>query len=444
MAMSDQFDPLGSSSPLIVYIDYKSPYAYLAVAPTYAMGRDLGIEIDWRPFTLDITSYLGSARLDISGKVAESQRSAGQWTKVKNAYHDVRRYGSLRNAIVRGTTKIWDSSLAGLAMLWAKEQGPTILRDYMAIIYERFWKRELDIEDRAVIEGVLKESGARLDGFREYAEGVGRDFYARIQREAFDAGIFGVPTYVVGREIFFGREHLPRIRWMLSGRSGEPPDIAYDDPSIENARPLQPRPKQLTVAIDFKSLQSYLAIEPTCSMADELGVEINWQPIVITSSRARIAAVPTATEDRATRHRRIRADYLDHDALRYAADRGLAIDRIDHSVDSTPAAIGLLWVQRNGPSKAQTYVTRMMHGYWREHVRIDDTTSIASVLDASGLSTRGYEDFVRSEGRTEFVRVETELSGRGAFEVPTYLTDDDLFLGRQHMPLIRKLLSGAK
>ena len=179
-------------------------------------------------------------------------------------------------------------------------------------------------------------------------------------------------------------------------------------------------------------------------MADELGVEINWQPIVITSSRARIAAVPTATEDRATRHRRIRADYLDHDALRYAADRGLAIDRIDHSVDSTPAAIGLLWVQRNGPSKAQTYVTRMMHGYWREHVRIDDTTSIASVLDASGLSTRGYEDFVRSEGRTEFVRVETELSGRGAFEVPTYLTDDDLFLGRQHMPLIRKLLSGAK
>ena len=32
---SQPFDPLASSSPLIVYIDYKSPYAYLAIAPTY-------------------------------------------------------------------------------------------------------------------------------------------------------------------------------------------------------------------------------------------------------------------------------------------------------------------------------------------------------------------------------------------------------------------------
>ena len=58
------FDPIASSAPLIVYIDYKSPYAYLAVAPTCAMADELGIEIDWRPFTLDIPSYLGSARLN--------------------------------------------------------------------------------------------------------------------------------------------------------------------------------------------------------------------------------------------------------------------------------------------------------------------------------------------------------------------------------------------
>ena len=57
------FDPLASHAPLIVYVDHKSPYAYLAVEPTYALGEELGIEIDWRPLTLDIPSYLGSARL---------------------------------------------------------------------------------------------------------------------------------------------------------------------------------------------------------------------------------------------------------------------------------------------------------------------------------------------------------------------------------------------
>jgi len=84
------FDPLASTAPLIVYIDYKSPYAYLAKDPTYAIADELGVEIDWRPFTLDIPSYLGSARLDSEGRVVESKRSTSQWAMVKYAYRDAR------------------------------------------------------------------------------------------------------------------------------------------------------------------------------------------------------------------------------------------------------------------------------------------------------------------------------------------------------------------
>ena len=79
---SGRFDPLASPAPLIVYIDYKSPYAYLAKDPTYAIEDQLGVEIDWRPLTLDIPSYLGSARLDERGGVVESRRTAGQWSRV--------------------------------------------------------------------------------------------------------------------------------------------------------------------------------------------------------------------------------------------------------------------------------------------------------------------------------------------------------------------------
>ena len=35
------FDPLGSDDPLIVYIDYKSPYAFIAKDPTYAIEDQL-------------------------------------------------------------------------------------------------------------------------------------------------------------------------------------------------------------------------------------------------------------------------------------------------------------------------------------------------------------------------------------------------------------------
>jgi 2-hydroxychromene-2-carboxylate isomerase len=221
------FDPLRSEHPLILYIDFKSPYAYLAKDPAYAIEDEFGIEIDWRPLTLDIPSYLGSARLGADGRVVESNRTPQQWNGVKYAYRDARRYASLRGLTLRGTTKIWDSSLAGIGMQWAKQQGRGVLRGYIDRVYDRFWKRELDIEDPGVIEGVLAESGADLGGFVAYRTGEGRESNDRIQRQIFEAGVFGVPSFIVDGELFFGREHLPRVRWLLSGKRGAPPDIAY-------------------------------------------------------------------------------------------------------------------------------------------------------------------------------------------------------------------------
>ena len=66
-----------------VYIDYKSPYAYLAKDPAYALARDFGVTLDWLPYSLDIPGFLGSARLDANGQVIEENRNAHQWRRVK-------------------------------------------------------------------------------------------------------------------------------------------------------------------------------------------------------------------------------------------------------------------------------------------------------------------------------------------------------------------------
>ena len=214
--------------PLKVYIDYKSPYAYLAKDPTYQLEVEFGIEIDWYPLTLNIGSYLGTARKDDSGKVVENNRSPVQWRAVKYAYQDARRYAQLRGLTLKGTQKIWDSSLAGIGLLWAKQQGRTILKNYTDNIYEPFWKRELDIEDPAVIVAVLQGAGAETDGFPAYLKGTGRRHHDALQDEILDQGYYGVPTYVLDDTVYFGREHLPRVRWHLAGCPGDRPDVAYN------------------------------------------------------------------------------------------------------------------------------------------------------------------------------------------------------------------------
>ena len=71
--VKNAIEPFKSDAPLIIYIDLKSPYAYLSIEPTRKMLKDLGIEADWRPFVLDIPSYLGSAKLGKGGKKVAKQ-----------------------------------------------------------------------------------------------------------------------------------------------------------------------------------------------------------------------------------------------------------------------------------------------------------------------------------------------------------------------------------
>lgn len=204
---------------VIVYTDFKSPYAYLAQAEIYRFADANGISLDWRPYTLDIPSYLGSAELDAEGNVVSGERDPHQWRKVRYAYMDCRRQAKARGLEIRGTRKIWDSSLASIGLLWAKRQGEAALRAYADLTFERFWRRELDIEDPAVVTATLAEAGVEVEGFADYLSGEGRAEHDTIRAEAEAAGVFGVPTLIVDGEPYWGREHLPDIQERL--RIGE-------------------------------------------------------------------------------------------------------------------------------------------------------------------------------------------------------------------------------
>ena len=200
---------------LRLYIDYKSPYAYLAKDQAYELERDTGVAIDWLPYTLDIPAYLGSARVDGGHNVLEESRNAHQWRRVKYSYMDCRREANRRGLVIRGTQKIFDSSLANAAMLWAKRHGA--FRRYNDLVYERFWKRELDIESPAVLAAVMSEIGAPTTGFEVWLGGEGRAELLAIQRAAEAAGVFGVPSFLLDDgDLYWGREHLPRIRELLA------------------------------------------------------------------------------------------------------------------------------------------------------------------------------------------------------------------------------------
>jgi 2-hydroxychromene-2-carboxylate isomerase len=128
---------------------------------------------------------------------------------------DCRREANRRGLTILGPKKIFDSSLANMGLLYAKRHGS--FRAYNDLLFAGFWRRELDIESLDAVAGVLQEAGVEANDFDAYAADQGRRELQEIAREAEAAGVFGVPSFLLGDgDLYWGREHLPRLRERLA------------------------------------------------------------------------------------------------------------------------------------------------------------------------------------------------------------------------------------
>ncbi|HEX7925995.1 MAG TPA: DsbA family protein [bacterium] len=185
---------------LRIYSDYKSPYAYVHKAASYQLEADYRITLEWRPYTLNIPLYLGTTE----------DRNDHQWRRVRYSYMDARRLANQQGLVVRGPQKIFDSRLAHMGMLFAQQHG--VFHAYHDAVFDRFWKRELDIESVDALSALLAEVGADGPAFAAYAAGPGVAALVQVQAEAEAAGVFGVPMYVVNGELYWGGDRLPMVR----------------------------------------------------------------------------------------------------------------------------------------------------------------------------------------------------------------------------------------
>lgn len=183
------------------YYDFKSPFSFLALAPACALERTHRVRLSFIPRDFE-------PRLAYGGELEE--RSQRDWDKVRYLYADARRFANQRGMIIRGPRKLFDSRLAMMSGIYAERRGR--FREYAPLVFERFFKRELDIEEPDALAGVLREAGLDAEDFARYAAFDGRDDLTRAYEQAERDGVFGVPTLIVAGEPFWGND---RIDWVI-------------------------------------------------------------------------------------------------------------------------------------------------------------------------------------------------------------------------------------
>jgi 2-hydroxychromene-2-carboxylate isomerase len=184
-----------------LYYDYKSPFTYLAMHPAYALMESHRVRLHYIPHELDVRGAFG-------GEL--NKRPEREWRKVRYLYLDARRYANARGLIVRGPQKIFDSKLSLMSGLFADKHG--LFRPYSDRVFERFFKRELNIEDPAALAAVMKETGLDADAFQRYATHEGPRELAEAFATGERDGVFGVPTFIVDGEPFWGND---RVEWVV-------------------------------------------------------------------------------------------------------------------------------------------------------------------------------------------------------------------------------------
>jgi 2-hydroxychromene-2-carboxylate isomerase len=183
-----------------LYSDYKSPYAFLAFDPGFALEEKYRVRVRWIPF-----------QLRLKGK---GERSVYSEYKVKYSYQDARRWANMRGGLVlRGPLKIYDTSPALIGGLFAQKHSKFM--EYSRFVYEAFFKRELEVDQTDAVAKVIVDLGMSETQFREYLAGEGTKDYDACLEESTTDHIFGVPIFVFRNEPFWGNDRIPFLEMRL-------------------------------------------------------------------------------------------------------------------------------------------------------------------------------------------------------------------------------------
>lgn len=178
-----------------VFFNFRSPYCYLASKTMFSLFDDFHAELVWRP----LGGWAGRSPPDRARK------------KRPIARQDVARFARRMGIPLNPPPADTDPTPAGAASLLAQSRG--VLRPYVEEVMRAEWAEGRDIGDLEVLAAVAGRIGLDRAALLDAARSPQRQ--AQLDRNWESAerwGVFGVPTFVIGDEIFWGQDRLDFVR----------------------------------------------------------------------------------------------------------------------------------------------------------------------------------------------------------------------------------------
>ena len=195
-----------------------------------------------------------------------------------------------------------------------------------------------------------------------------------------------------------------------------------------------------TVLLDIRWPHSYLALHPSAALAKELGIEINWLPHRVPPLRR--PSDPSPDDDRGIRHRRYRAQAIAREIDTYSRIQGIVLRDWYRAPGTGALELAWLWIRAQHPERVHDFLAEAFRAYWALKLDPSSEAAVSALIDDSIGDGGAFESWCAEEGRDIARGLEEELRERGLGGAPCHLVEDEVFLGRQHLPMIRWILQG--
>lgn len=185
---------------IVVYYALQSPWAYLGWQRLLDLARERGVQATFRPIKM-APVFAASGGLPLAKR--PKQRQAYRMMELKR-WRDVLDVP----LTLEPTCFPVDETLAAMMTIAHGEQGGDIGALSMAML-RAVWAEERNLADRPTLLAIAAEQGVDGEALMVMAgtEAIDAVYEANTEAALTD-GVFGVPTFKFGDELFWGQDRL--------------------------------------------------------------------------------------------------------------------------------------------------------------------------------------------------------------------------------------------
>ncbi|XP_048588563.1 uncharacterized protein LOC5511679 [Nematostella vectensis] len=410
---------------VVFYYDVVCPFAFMASKFIEGLAKQTQAEIVWKPVLLGglYKAISGEGDYSAADKMCDARKLiVGQ---------DLRRLlyrSGLDVHMPSGPPKktLPTMRLLAAACVQAQETGISLTH----WLYDAYWVHNKDVTSLDVLQEGASHVGWSVD-VESTINGVGKQVLLDNTQEALDRGAFGVPSFWVNNELFYGTDRMHFVESALG------PDKHVTMPRLYHP-PSHPTRAKLIIYHDFASPWSYLGSTQIADLVSSLhpvSVEVEWVPILVGALFKAIGTpvVPMQSVGDSKRQ------YFMKDLSRYSDYLSVPLKWTSHFPLRTILPARLTIANNDDRLRHALY-----EAAWRYDKNIGDEQVVREILTNAGYDARALIAATKSPMVKDQLKANTERAiAAGACGVPSYQVNDGPVLwGQDRLNIVADMLCG--